>query len=126
MQSSRPSTGWWPRPSRPSTTPRSPTTRATPWSSWPISSPGGTGEQPVKVVVVGAGLGGLSAACHIAGRGHDVEVLELGDVPGGRAGLWETGGQRLGHAGGGLTMLGILRGAFEAAGADMDSMLTLK
>jgi phytoene desaturase len=80
----------------------------------------------VKVVVVGAGLGGLSAACHIVGRGHDVEVLERADVPGGRAGLWETGGYRFDTGPSVLTMTGILRDAFAAAGADMDSLLTLK
>ena len=80
----------------------------------------------MKVVVVGAGLGGLSAACHLVGRGHDVEVLERADVPGGRAGLWDTNGYRFDTGPSVLTMLGILRGAFEAAGADMDSMLTLK
>ena len=48
----------------------------------------------MRVVVVGAGLGGLSAACHLAGRGHDVQVLERGDVPGGRAGLLESDGYR--------------------------------
>ncbi len=80
----------------------------------------------MKVVVVGAGLGGLSAACHIVGRGHDVEVLERGDLPGGRAGLWETGGYRFDTGPSVLTMTGILRGAFEAAGADMDAHLALK
>ncbi|HEX3623112.1 MAG TPA: phytoene desaturase family protein [Acidimicrobiales bacterium] len=80
----------------------------------------------MKVVVVGAGLGGLSAACHIVGRGHDVEVLERADVPGGRAGLWETGGYRFDTGPSVLTMTGILRDAFTAAGADMDSLLTLK
>ena len=30
--------------------------------------------------------GGLSAACHLAGAGHDVTVVEAGDGPGGRAG----------------------------------------
>jgi phytoene desaturase len=47
-----------------------------------------------RVVVVGAGLGGLSAACHLVGRGHDVTVLEAADVPGGRAGTWAEGGYR--------------------------------
>ena len=39
----------------------------------------------MRAVVVGAGLGGLSAACHLAGRGHDVVVLEREPEPGGRA-----------------------------------------
>ena len=33
------------------------------------------------VVVVGAGLAGLSAALHLAGRGRQVTVVERGDVP---------------------------------------------
>ena len=79
----------------------------------------------MKVVVVGAGLGGLSAACHLVGRGHDVEVLERADVPGGRAGLWETEGYRFDTGPSVLTMTGILRSTFAAAGADMDEHLTL-
>ena len=38
------------------------------------------------VVVVGAGLAGLAAACHLVGRGHRVTVFEGQDRPGGRAG----------------------------------------
>lgn len=38
-----------------------------------------------KVVVIGAGLAGLTAACHLVGRGHDVTVLEREAGPGGRA-----------------------------------------
>ena len=38
----------------------------------------------VKVVVVGAGLGGLSAAAHLVGRGHDVTIVERSGA--GRAG----------------------------------------
>ena len=40
----------------------------------------------MRVVVVGAGLGGLAAAAHLVGDGHDVTVVERGDRPGGRAG----------------------------------------
>lgn len=38
-----------------------------------------------KVVVIGAGFSGLSAACHLAAEGFDVTVLEKNTVPGGRA-----------------------------------------
>ena len=44
------------------------------------------------VVVVGAGLGGLSAALRLAGAGRRVTVLEREAVPGGRAGLLEVDG----------------------------------
>jgi phytoene desaturase len=39
-----------------------------------------------RVVVVGAGLGGLAAALHLAGSGRQVTVVEREPVPGGRAG----------------------------------------
>jgi len=29
-----------------------------------------------RVIVIGAGLAGLSAACHLAGAGYDVVVVE--------------------------------------------------
>jgi phytoene desaturase len=53
---------------------------------------GMSGRTGDHVVVVGAGLGGLSAACHLAGRGYDVTVIEAADVPGGRAGVAERDG----------------------------------
>lgn len=45
-----------------------------------------------RVVVVGAGLAGLSAACHLVGDGHDVTVLERNPGPGGRNDVIRTGG----------------------------------
>ena len=36
-----------------------------------------------RVVIIGAGLAGLSAALHLRGAGHEVTVLESADVPGG-------------------------------------------
>lgn len=79
----------------------------------------------MRVVVVGAGLGGLSAACHLAGRGHEVVVVERADVPGGRAGLIEAGGYRFDTGPSVMTMKGILGEVFAAAGADMADHLNL-
>jgi len=36
------------------------------------------------IIVIGAGIGGITAATHLAQRGHDVLVLEKNDHPGGR------------------------------------------
>ena len=44
------------------------------------------------VVVVGAGLAGLSAALRLAGAGRKVTVVERESVPGGRNGLLEKDG----------------------------------
>lgn len=45
-----------------------------------------------KVTVIGAGLSGLYAACHLAKEGHEVEVLEKNESVGGRSRTFETGG----------------------------------
>src|SRR5689334_20738574 len=74
----------------------------------------------MRVVVVGAGLGGLSAACHLAGRGHEVLVVEREPGPGGRAGRWEANGYQFDTGPTVLTMTGILRATFDAAGADLE------
>ncbi|MGH9280437.1 MAG: FAD-dependent oxidoreductase, partial [Acidimicrobiales bacterium] len=79
----------------------------------------------MRVVVVGAGLGGLSAACHLSGRGHEVLVLERESVPGGRAGLLESDGFRIDTGPSVLTMVGILGQTFAAAGADIADHLQL-
>ena len=80
----------------------------------------------MRVVVVGAGFGGLSAACHLVGRGHEVTVVERGDVPGGRAGRWDTEGYGIDTGPSVLTMTGLLAGTFAAAGADMADHLRLR
>jgi phytoene desaturase len=80
----------------------------------------------MEVIVVGAGLGGLSAALHLRGRGHDVLVVERAERPGGRAGLLERAGYRFDTGPTVFTMPGLLRDAFDAVGASMDDHLTLK
>jgi phytoene desaturase len=79
----------------------------------------------LNTLVIGAGLGGLSAACHLRGRGHDVLVLERGAVPGGRAGTFEEGGYRFDTGPTVLTMPELIRDCFAAIGVDMDDFLTL-
>ena len=45
-----------------------------------------------KVVVIGAGFAGLSAATHLAHAGYDVTILEKNTTPGGRARKFEAEG----------------------------------
>ncbi|MBB1484458.1 phytoene desaturase [Tessaracoccus sp. MC1865] len=69
-----------------------------------------------KVVIVGAGLSGLSAALHLAGAGHRVTLLERDVVPGGRNGILERDGFRFDTGPVVFTMLGLLEEAFAAVG----------
>jgi phytoene desaturase len=78
-----------------------------------------------SVVVVGAGLGGLSAALRLAGAGRSVTVLERADVPGGRAGLWREGGYAIDTGPTVLTMPGLIADALDCVGESMDDWLTL-
>ena len=48
-----------------------------------------------EVLVVGAGVGGLTAALALAARGLAVRVLEAGPPPGGKAGTGELAGDRV-------------------------------
>ncbi len=45
-----------------------------------------------KVIVIGAGFAGLSAATRLADKGFDVTILEKNSVPGGRARVFEAEG----------------------------------
>ena len=78
------------------------------------------------VVIIGAGLGGLSAACHLAGAGHEVTVVEAGAVPGGRAGTLARGGYRFDTGPTVLTMPHLIDRCFAAAGVDGSKLLTLR
>lgn len=54
-----------------------------------------TGLTPRRIVVLGAGLGGLAAAALLARAGHDVTVLEGNDWVGGKSRRIEVAGQRI-------------------------------
>lgn len=45
-----------------------------------------------KVVVIGSGFAGISAATHLAYKGYEVTVLEKNNTPGGRASVFQDAG----------------------------------
>ncbi|WP_097972792.1 phytoene desaturase [Streptomyces sp. gb14] len=77
------------------------------------------------VVVVGAGLSGLSAALHLLGAGRSVTVVERDALPGGRAGLVAEGGYRMDTGPTVLTMPDLVEDAFAAVGSTMADRLEL-
>lgn len=72
----------------------------------------------MQVVVIGAGLAGLSAACHLRGQGHDVVVLEREAGPGGRARDLTVDGFRFDAGPTVFTMPELVDDCFRALGAD--------
>jgi phytoene desaturase len=77
------------------------------------------------VVVVGAGLSGLSAALQLAGQGRQVTVVERYGFPGGRVGQADIRGYRIDTGATVLTMPDIIEEAFHAVGASMADYLDL-
>lgn len=81
------------------------------------------------VVVVGAGLAGLSAAMRLAGGGRRVTLLERESVPGGRAGLvvkhTPEGTYRFDPGPTVLTMPDLIADCFDALGERMEDWLDL-
>jgi len=79
-----------------------------------------------RVIVVGAGLAGLAAACHLTGQGHEVTVVERESVPGGRAGVLLQDGFRFDTGPTVLTMPDLIAEALHAVDADLETMLPMR
>ena len=77
------------------------------------------------IVVVGAGLAGLSAALRLAGAGRKVTVIERESVPGGRNGLLNKDGYSFDTGPSVLTMPSLINDAFACVGEDMKDWLEL-
>ncbi|MFJ9801269.1 phytoene desaturase family protein [Streptomyces wuyuanensis] len=77
------------------------------------------------VVVVGAGLAGLSAALYLLGAGRSVTVVERDALPGGRAGRIDRGGYRFDTGPTVVTMPDLLADAFAAVGGTLEERLEL-
>ncbi|WP_375431107.1 phytoene desaturase family protein [uncultured Friedmanniella sp.] len=79
-----------------------------------------------EVVIIGAGLAGLSSACHLAGRGYEVTVVEREDIPGGRSGLLQRDGFTFETGPSVLTMPDLIADVLRAAGSDLSLLGPLK
>ncbi len=79
-----------------------------------------------EVVIVGAGLAGLSAAMRLAGAGRKVTVVERESKPGGRAGRISDQGFEFDTGPTVLTMPDLIADAFDSLGEDMNHWLTME
>jgi phytoene desaturase len=79
----------------------------------------------VRTIVIGAGLAGLSAACHLAGDGHEVVLLERDSIVGGRAGRLDLDGFRFDTGPVVMTMPELLDDAIRAAGSEPADLIRM-
>ncbi|MDP3877734.1 MAG: phytoene desaturase family protein [Methylobacter sp.] len=78
------------------------------------------------IVVIGAGLGGLSAAISLATEGFSVDLLEKNDKVGGKLNVLEKDGFSFDLGPSILTMPHIFRALFERAGKNMDDYVSIE
>jgi phytoene desaturase len=78
-----------------------------------------------RVVIVGAGLGGLACALRLAATGRDVTVVERESAPGGRAGRLSISGYEFDTGPTVLTMPELLEDLFAAVDETMTDWLDL-
>lgn len=78
-----------------------------------------------RVVVVGAGLGGLACAIRLAATGRAVTVLERDPAPGGRVGRFSQDGYTFDTGPTVLTLPSLLEETFQAVGERLSDWLDL-
>ena len=79
-----------------------------------------------EIVVIGAGIGGLSAAIALAAEGHAVRVLEAAPRPGGKAGYVDLDGVRADTGPSVLILPEVLDPVFRAAGTRLADEVVLR
>lgn len=82
-------------------------------------------KQQGRALVIGGGLGGLSAAIHLALGGHSVTLLEKNEHLGGKANREEGSGFMFDTGPSLLTMPFVLEGIFTSAGRRLEDYLEL-
>jgi phytoene desaturase len=79
-----------------------------------------------SVIVIGAGIGGIAAAAHLARRGLHVTVVEKSSKPGGRCSRFERDGHQFDTGPTLLIMPLVYEQEFAALGASMHGLLDLQ
>jgi len=79
-----------------------------------------------SVVVIGAGIGGITAAIHLARHGLHVMVLDKNTNPGGRCDQFSLNGHRFDSGPTLLVMPLLYEAEFRALGTSMQAMLDLQ
>jgi phytoene desaturase len=79
-----------------------------------------------KVVVIGAGVGGIATATRLAQAGYDVTVLEKNETAGGRLGRMDVDGYRIDTGPTIFLMPHLYERAFSFLGARMEDHFSLK
>lgn len=77
-----------------------------------------------NILVLGAGIGGLSAAIHLAVKGHRVTVLEKNPIVGGKMSEVRAEGFRFDTGPSVMTMKHVFEDLFRTAGRRMEDYLT--
>ena len=78
-----------------------------------------------NIIIIGAGLGGLSAACRLAKEGFAVTILEKNATIGGKVNFVEAGGYKFDTGASLLTMRHVLEELFEFCGVKIEDYLEI-
>lgn len=79
-----------------------------------------------KVIIIGAGLGGLAAACRLAKSGLSVTILEKNDSVGGKVNSVESNGYKFDTGASLVTLPHIFEELFEFCGKSLKDYLTFE
>lgn len=79
-----------------------------------------------QVTILGAGIGGLSAAIYLAAKGNRVTILEQNSAVGGKMSEIQAEGFRFDTGPSVITMRHVFEDVFRAAGRNLEEYLTLK
>jgi phytoene desaturase len=79
-----------------------------------------------KVIVIGAGIGGLATACLLGKKGYSVTLIEKNEKVGGRANLYKEQGYTFDMGPSWYMMPDIFKHFFDILGENIDDYLTLE